>query len=208
MAPWRVLLQVFKSLRQILSLSFCCFWLIVLFSSCYSLKNKGPNEEFISEEVPPLYQVIPPNRSSIESYDFYHWTLWAMFGNDDDGIYGERADFRKDEPDDFKKAFLWWVRNPFHNLFFYVIGSADEPNSLFIIFQMADSRIRAFQYYPEARSNFPSKNSCLFVALNGGKPFIAFRLVLSQYREMQFYVGWRARGNFGIKFNPLHRRKG
>ncbi len=36
-----------------------------------------------------LYDIIPRHRSQIYWYDVPHWITWALFGNDDDGIFGE-----------------------------------------------------------------------------------------------------------------------
>lgn len=188
------MLQVFKSARAAF---FHFFFLAFLLEGCYQVKSSE------DKDLPPLYRVIPPNRDSIQKNDLPHWTLWALFGNDDDGIFGEKAHFREDDPDDLKKAFLWWIRNPFHNLFFYVIGSANRQNSLYLILQIGDSQIKAFHYYPLPKKNFPCKNSCFYLALHGGKPFVSIKLVYSRYREFQFYFGWRTRGNFGIKLNPF-----
>lgn len=45
--------------------------------------------------------------------------LWALFGNDEDGIYGT-ADFLPTCPQ-WCRAVAWWLRNPAHNLCFHVI---------------------------------------------------------------------------------------
>lgn len=38
-----------------------------------------------------LYRFIPRHRSQIYWYDFGHWISWALFGNDDHGIFSEGA---------------------------------------------------------------------------------------------------------------------
>jgi hypothetical protein len=111
-----------------------------------------------------------------------HWLAWAIFGNDDDGLTGP-ADFCPSLPA-WLRATLWWLRNPFHNLAFYVIGVADRP--------FANS------------GRYPSD---VFAPLAG------WNWALRWYRHIPFpffsywragfkvYVGWRERGNFGVKFN-------
>ena len=87
----------------------------------------------------PLYQTIPRHRCQIRWFDLGHWSTWTLFGNDDDGIFGEEptANYRLEERPDYKKAFLWWCRNPLHNFCFYVIGSAERTNSEITFFSEA-----------------------------------------------------------------------
>jgi hypothetical protein len=57
------------------------------------------------------------------------WLLWALFGNDDDGAWGQRSG----EPGYDGKPFsvwlavCWWFRNPAHNLFFHVLRWPGGP---------------------------------------------------------------------------------
>lgn len=46
--------------------------------------------------------------------------LWAIFGNDEDGPYGFY-------PRTKLGAVRWWLRNPFHNLFWHVINYPGGP---------------------------------------------------------------------------------
>ncbi|MDO6385575.1 hypothetical protein Q3Y64_04675 [Uliginosibacterium sp. 31-12] len=108
------------------------------------------------------------------------WIAWALFGNDEDGIYGD-ASFNPGGRRDRITAVRWWVRNPFHNLTFHVIGVprpfvsvGDFPNDVF--------------------APFGGWNRCVRIGANGRRyPF------LSYIGRCKFYVGWRERGNFGIK---------
>ena len=47
--------------------------------------------------------------------------IWALFGNADDGPYGFLARAYH-PPHDWATAARWWVRNPAHNLWFYVLA--------------------------------------------------------------------------------------
>jgi hypothetical protein len=141
------------------------FFAIIFSSGCLPLKNKKEG----------LYRIIPEKRSDIRSLDIAHTFLWAVFGNEDDGIYGEgiHARYKPEWENNSLKALRWWLRNPFHNFCFYVIGSADKVNSRLVLID----------------------KSPFFLAFHGGKPFIQ----ICYYGT--YYAGWRERGNFGIKMN-------
>lgn len=108
--------------------------------------------------------------------------LWAFFGNDDDGLFGDES-WRAGRARTPLLALLWWLRNPFHNLTHYVIGFAgrtvewDGPD------MDSDGTFVAHAVYRGIR--FP------FFASNGG--------------GWLRYIGWRPSGAFGIKF--IYRRK-
>lgn len=77
---------------------------------------------------------------------------------------------------------LWWIRNPFHDLFFYVFGIADKP---FISVGKYPNDV----FNPKGGWNWAVR--CYkWLRL----PFISYIGII------KFYVGWRERGNFGVKF--------
>ncbi len=157
-----------------------------------------------------LYRWIPAHRNQIHPYCLGHWFTWALFGNDDDGIYGERASprFCRNEKNGPKKAFKWFFRNPLHNFCFYVIGSAHRRNSEFTVLRIAyNEPTESLRYRPESIHGFIGRRSTFFLAFHGGKPFLALRLVYTPLCKGEFYIGWRDRGNFGIKFRPFIRCK-
>lgn len=156
-----------------------------------------------------LYQVIPHHRSQIEWYDAPHWTTWLLFGNDDDGIFGEcfSRPYKPNEENTFIKAVYWAARNPLHNLCFYGIGSAHRTNSEFVFLRFGDNQFETFHYEPVAKRVFGGKGTSFLLALHGGKPFISLRIVYSEKVSSQFYFGWRERGNFGIKCSPIKIKK-
>lgn len=156
-----------------------------------------------------LYQVVPRHRCQIRSLDMGHWMMWALFGNDDDGVFGEEptARFRLQTEPSIYKALAWGWRNPLHNFCFYVIGSAHRHNDELTLVRMTPCYREAFVYRPSASTVFAGKESSFFLALHGGKPFVSARIVWSKLYESRFYLGWRCRGNFGIRFNPWSHRK-
>lgn len=156
-----------------------------------------------------LYRVVPRHRNQVCWYDAGHWISWALLGNDDDGIFGEEptADFRPETPPSFCKAAAWAWRNPAHNLCFYVLGSAHCTNDEFTLLRLTPCYKEAFVYRPEATTVFAGDGPSFYVALHGWKPFISARVVWSSKYEGRFYIGWRCRGNFGIRFNPVAHRK-
>lgn len=49
---------------------------------------------------------------------------WAIFGNDEDGIFAEKTSVPGFPAgnETFGQFIRWWTRNPFHNLFFHVLA--------------------------------------------------------------------------------------
>ncbi len=201
-------------------LIFCC--MLTLLSGCVPYHYDTCHFTGICEPCDPvteenielsrshwLYKVVPRHRSQIRWYDLGHWTSWALFGNDDDGIFGEEptAYFCKGSPPSLPKALAWAWRNPTHNLCFYALGSAHCVNDEFTLLRLTPCYKEAFVYRPQAATVFAGKGPSLYIGLHGGKPFISSRVVWSQTREGRFYIGWREKGNFGIRFNPFAHRK-
>ena len=156
-----------------------------------------------------LYRYIPRHRCQIKWYDAPHWAAWAVFGNDDDGIFGEaqRDPYQLYKSNCPQKALCWWIRNPFHNLFHYVIGSAHCVNSEFTILNIHECGIQALRYCPTAKRNFGGRGTSFFLALHGWKPFISIRIVYFNKYQTDFYLGWRKHGAFGFKLQPFKSRE-
>lgn len=57
------------------------------------------------------------------------WLLWALFGNDEDGAWGQRSGEPGYDGHPFSVwlAVRWWFRNPAHNLFFHVLRWPGGP---------------------------------------------------------------------------------
>ena len=154
-----------------------------------------------------LYQTIARHRDQIHWYDMGHWIAWALFGNDDDGIFGEANDFLPNWQPGLGKAICWGMRNPLHNFFFYVIGTAHCRNSAFVFCCLSREKCELLQYHPDAHASFVGEGPSFYLALHGWKPFISMRLLWTRTKESRFYLGWRGRGNFGLTLVPLGNRK-
>lgn len=156
-----------------------------------------------------LYRVVPRHRSQIRWWDLGHWVTWTVFGNDDDGIFGEEptANYRTRRNTGALRATAWSLRNPLHNFCFYVIGSAWTTNSELTILQLAEDDSEVFTYKPVAGTVFAGDGgSSFFLGLHGWKPFVSLRL--NYGRQLNMYMGWRERGNFGLKFVPFRKVPG
>ena len=121
-----------------------------------------------------------PPRRNVSTPWLLRWfrLLWALFGNEDDGIYGDDK-WRAGRAKTWKLAVIWWFRNPFHNLFFYVIGVADRHRTFYSTREWGSS-------------------GWTFHVLRCGwlwLPFISYR------GRVKFYIGWRPYGAFGTKLN-------
>jgi hypothetical protein len=88
------------------------------------------------------------------------------------------------KPEDRHRVMKWHFRNPFHNLSNYVIGVADKKFVRGGKYPERNSRPRGGWDFAVAR--------CKMVLL----PFIS-----CQRNGFNFYIGWRERGNFGVKLN-------
>lgn len=203
-------MRFYRFFTQLFSYALPIILLPTLLASCATYKK--PTESFATDNPREiiaskhwLYAVIPRHRSQIRLYDLGHWSTWALFGNDDDGLFGEgqNARFRLDDPVAGRLALRWGIRNPLHNFTFYVIGQAYYKNSEFALASLSKDNCRAFQYNENAKTVFAKEGSSFFLGLHGWKPFIALRFKYSQKRRGDFYLGWRERGNFGLKLTPF-----
>lgn len=125
-----------------------------------------------------IRQDLPPRAAPRPPAGLVAWLVWALFGNDDDSIHGDER-WRAGRERTTWLAVQWWFRNPFHNLFFYVLGVAHKPRTLF-------------------SSREWSNKGWTFHATRCGRlwlPFICHR------GRVNFYAGWRPAGAFGFKFN-------
>ena len=86
--------------------------------------------------------------------------------------------------DDAARGRKWHRRNGLHNFTFYVIGIADRE------FEQT-GRFPGTVFHPHGGWNW---TVCRYRWLR--LPFISYK-----GRHVVFYVGWRERGNFGVKLN-------
>lgn len=109
--------------------------------------------------------------------------FWAIFGNDDDGIFGDDR-WRAGRAKTLGLAVKWWFRNPFHNLFFYVIGIAHKPRTFWSVEGRMWGEVDGWTFH--------------WLRADGGwfyLPFASF-----QNHRFSAYAGWRPYGAFGFKF--------
>lgn len=167
-----------------------------------SLEKRRLKEEALRH---PLYRLIPRKREQIRSWDIPHWIAWNLFGNDDDGIFGEETEIYGDEPISFFRFLKWTLRNPLHNFTFYTIGSAGRKEHHTFILLRIDAQ--GLRYLEKAKRGmvFGKGRNAFYLALHDHKPFFSLKLSYLS-RQLRFYIGWRERGNFGIKFQPALRR--
>lgn len=85
-------------------------------------------------------------------------------------------------PEDPGRNWKWHARNPFHNLTFYVMGIADTEFT-----RIGPHPEHVFD--PEGGWNWAVSRAALLPL-----PYVSYR-----GKRTQFYLGWRERGNFGIK---------
>ncbi len=149
-----------------------------------------------------LYYIIPRHLHTIRWYHFGPWIMWAVFGNEDDGIFGEgpHALWQTEERVSIYKAIRWAIRNPLHNFTFYIMGSAWQKNDELVLLEMDDDSMSCFLYREQASTVFYGRNDSLFIALHGWKPFVSVKFSLPYFNcHCQALCGWRERGNFGLK---------
>lgn len=114
--------------------------------------------------------------------------IWTLFGNEDDGYIGDK-NWNPEQVDSAWIRVKWWVRNPLHNLVFYVIGCADKDS--------IRCGTKTTSVFANEGWNFAyTKTSRMYY------PFISY------YGSVKFYIGWRERGNFGIKLTANSSYKG
>lgn len=115
--------------------------------------------------------------------------FWALFGNDDDGYFGDDR-WRAGRTKTLGLALQWWLRNPFHNLFFYVIGIADRPRTFWSRPGRGWGEVDGWTFH--------------WLQADGGR----FRFPFASFRNHRFsaYAGWRPYGAFGFKFQIKRKR--
>lgn len=128
---------------------------------------------------------VPWHSVCMEVYDLPtpHWNqkispLW-WFENSADPV---PPDWYR--PGKKARTFTWYLRNPFHNFDYYVIGAADHKT------------VRSGKY-PEHNMNPQGGWNLAVTAYKGWRlPFASY-----EGRHIRFYLGWRECGDFGMKFN-------
>jgi hypothetical protein len=87
-------------------------------------------------------------------------------------------------PDGSCRTFMWYMRNPFVNFSYYVIGVADKKSVRSGVYPTVNGN-------PNGGWNFAvTRRRIVYL------PFIDYKR-----HRFEFYFGWRERGNFGMKLN-------
>ena len=111
-----------------------------------------------------------------------HWFIWAFFGNELDGPVGAGTKWNPTGEVSFKRRVGWWLRNPAHNFTWHVIGFADKNS---IRFDFNDEDMPGWNHAWSYKEGSTRK----------------YHYWLYLGKRITFYIGWRGRGNFGIKLN-------
>lgn len=149
-----------------------------------------------------LYCIVPLHSKQIYWFDLGHWFMWSIFGNEDDGLFGEGPDanYCPNSPIATTKALRWFIRNPFHNLFFYVIGrKSQQPVKRYSLLELTDHGLGIFCGLSSRSYTFIGHKFGFQFCLHRGLPLLSFRSYWGLARKSEFYVGWRDQVNFGLK---------
>lgn len=109
--------------------------------------------------------------------------LWAIFGNDEDSVDG--PEWFLPGRGKWERRIRWWLRNPFHNLFWHVIGIEGKPFKRY-------GRHPRHVWNPHGGWNWAVIHY-RWLRL----PFVSWR-----GKRIEFYMGWRERGALGFAIRP------
>lgn len=139
-----------------------------------------------------LYRIIPARR---EDVTLLTWLPWALLGNDEGGIFGERDPYITQSngervPEISFWGFLkWQIRNPLHNLFWTVLRWDAGDNAL--IFYARDESGSRWWFRAPQRTWYADEGKQLYIRLLA--PFISYRGA-----RWEIYAGWRIGGALGF----------
>lgn len=137
-----------------------------------------------------LYRIIPAARADIS---FLTAIPWALFGNDEGGIFGERDPYHTMLGNPVSYSFVgflkWWFRNPLHNLFFHVLRWDCGDNAL--ILYARDATGSRWWFRAPQRTWHADEGKQLYIRLLA--PFVSYRGA-----RWEIYAGWRIGGALGF----------
>ena len=152
---------------------------VLFFVGCRS----GAAEHAATHQVnrPPQWHTVAMPATT--NHPSIHWyaksnPIWWL-GNADDTTPPSWY-----EPGNSLRTVMWYVRNPFHNFDYYIIGVADKNTH-------RSGRYPALVGNPDCGWNFAvTRWKFLYF------PFVDYK---SKSNRFEFYFGWREKGDFGIK---------
>lgn len=167
------------------------------------IEREGASEERIAfqEEAAKhgLYDFIPRHRSQVPWWAAGTWITWALLGNDDDGIFGERL--QPPKPVTFGVFARWTMpgANFAHNFNGYVIGTAWRKEHAHFDVLLLDSREGVRVMRKAAPKVWGPGRWSLNLTCNDWLPFFGLRLGI-----VELGAGWKAHGGFGAAFRRAH----
>lgn len=147
-----------------------------------------------------------------------------LIGNNEDGFFGDDR-WNPERKKDFKTALKWWLRNPFHDLYFHVLGFTDKRTEMWGPFvpSITNTSDEGWNFHfvrPYAYSWRRHLLGFLYIALGFyfhlipvivfgfvvmnlafraiPVPFISYTSDVTLVKDV--YFGWRPSGAFGGKF--------
>jgi hypothetical protein len=132
---------------------------------------------FLPVKTLSAHEIMVTNHVSIPGGAKWNPTFW--FGNVDDPV--PPSDYL---PKDHNRVKKWYVRNSAHNLTFYIFGIADKNFH------------RSGKYPDQVFNPHGGWNWTVCKYKTMRLPFLSY-----QRHSFAFYLGWRERGNFGVKFS-------
>lgn len=141
--------------------------------------------------------MIPKSRSEVTGP--IEWFLWAFFGNDDGGLYGERDHFAAEYAEkgpSIGLAVRWWLRNPAANLFKVVMAWPRDP--MRILVQWSADYGWAFWLERSPQTKWVGNEAQFTIAAI--PPGIAWKHLAGT----EGYFGWHSVGWFGMAFRRAH----
>ena len=180
-AAWRI--ELARRLCAAIGLWLGLF-LIILASGCAS-SHQGSDRKASDGDLvtipsnPPAPATIYTNTPKHQPRTTQKLSPLFWFGNVDDPI--PPPSYRTDDPHRVRK---WYWRNSCHNFTFYVMGMADKEFT-------RTGRCPHLVFCQDGGWNWAvCRYGCVRL------PFVSY-----QRGSFKFYIGWRERGNFGLKLN-------
>ena len=133
---------------------------------------------YSTNQVPDWHGVAMPRKANMPVIHWYDkWNPVWWFGNNDDPVPPAWY-----EPDNPHRKRDWFFRNPLTNFTYFVMGVADKDT-------MRYGRYPKLVGNPHGGWNFAVTRRRAVLL-----PFMDYK-----NSHLEFYLGWRERGNFGAK---------